>query len=85
MLAHQSTCPPAPMNIHKLNNIFNPQRIALIGVGRLVAEGGTLKKIVAQTTTDNKRMISGFQKRGFDVKINNHDSTVAVSKKINNN
>ena len=45
-----------------------------------VAEGGKLKKIVAQTTTDNKRMISVFQKRGFDVKINNHDSTVDVSK-----
>jgi acetyltransferase len=45
-----------------------------------VAEGGKLKKIVAQTTTDNKRMISVFQKRGFDVKINNQDSTVDVVK-----
>ncbi|MEI6681120.1 MAG: GNAT family N-acetyltransferase [Bacteroidota bacterium] len=45
-----------------------------------VAEGGKLKKIVAQTTTDNKRMIAVFQKRGFDVRINNHDSTVDVVK-----
>jgi acetyltransferase len=45
-----------------------------------VAEQGKLKKIVAQTTTDNKRMISVFQKRGFEVKINNQDSTVDVSK-----
>ena len=45
-----------------------------------VAEGGKLKKIVAQTTPDNKRMISVFQKRGFEVKINNRDSTVDVVK-----
>ncbi len=45
-----------------------------------VAEGGKLKKIVAQTTTDNKAMIAVFQKRGFEVKINNHDSTVDVMK-----
>ncbi|MEI6172731.1 MAG: GNAT family N-acetyltransferase [Bacteroidota bacterium] len=45
-----------------------------------VAEQGKLKKIVAQTTTDNKRMISVFQKRGFEVKINNQDSTVDVTK-----
>ena len=45
-----------------------------------VAENGKLKKIVAQTTTDNKRMISVFQKRGFEVKINNQDSTVDVVK-----
>ena len=45
-----------------------------------VAGGGKLKKIVAQTTTDNKRMISVFQKRGFEVRINNQDSTVDVVK-----
>jgi acetyltransferase len=45
-----------------------------------VAESRKLKKIVAQTTTDNKRMISVFQKRGFEVKINNHDSTVDAMK-----
>jgi acetyltransferase len=45
-----------------------------------VAESGKLKKIVAQTTPDNKRMISVFQKRGFEVRINNEDSTVDVMK-----
>jgi acetyltransferase len=45
-----------------------------------VAEKWKLKKIVAQTTTDNKRMISVFHKRGFDVKMNNQDSTVDVMK-----
>jgi len=47
-----------------------------------VAESRKLRKIVAQTTTDNKRMISVFQKRGFDVKINNQDSTVDVSRNL---
>ncbi len=45
-----------------------------------VAGSGKVKKIVAQTTTDNKRMISVFQKKGFEVKINNNDSTVDVVK-----
>jgi acetyltransferase len=49
-----------------------------------VAEQGNLKKIVAQTTTDNKPMISVFQKRGFEVKINNQDSTVDVMKVLPN-
>lgn len=43
-----------------------------------VAIGRKFKKIVAQTTTDNKRMISVFQKRGFEIVINNQDSTVDV-------
>ncbi len=47
-----------------------------------VAGSGRLKKIVAQTTTDNQRMISVFRKRGFDVKINSADSTVDVSKNL---
>ncbi|MEI6433458.1 MAG: bifunctional acetate--CoA ligase family protein/GNAT family N-acetyltransferase [Bacteroidota bacterium] len=47
-----------------------------------VASHGKIKKIVAQTTTDNKRMISVFQKRGFEVKINVQDSTVDISKEI---
>ncbi len=45
-----------------------------------IAAQWNLKKIVAQTTPDNKRMISVFQKRGFDVHINTHDSTVDVIK-----
>jgi acetyltransferase len=49
-----------------------------------VAEKWNLKKIVAQTTTDNKRMISVFQKRDFEVRINNKDSTVDVTKLLSN-
>ena len=48
-----------------------------------VAARGKSKRIVAQTTPDNKRMISVFQKRGFEVKINVQDSTVDVFKEIN--
>jgi acetyltransferase len=47
-----------------------------------VAESGKFRKIIAQTTTDNKRMIAVFQKRGFHVKINNQDSTVDVFKEL---
>lgn len=45
-----------------------------------VAISRKMGKIVAQTTTDNKRMISVFQKRGFEVRINNQDSTVDAVK-----
>jgi len=45
-----------------------------------IAKKWKLKKIVAQTTTDNKRMISVFQKRGFEININSQDSTVDVMK-----
>ncbi len=45
-----------------------------------VAAGRKLKKVVAQTTTDNQRMISVFRKRGFEVTINDRDSTVDVKK-----
>lgn len=47
-----------------------------------VAGKWNLKKIVAQTTTDNNRMIAVFKKRGFDMVINNQDSTVDVSKEL---
>jgi acetyltransferase len=47
-----------------------------------IAGKWNLKKIVAQTTTDNKRMITVFQKRGFEVSINDHDSTVDVFKEL---
>ncbi len=43
-----------------------------------VAQRWKLKRIVAQTTTDNKRMISVFRKRKFEVTINDKDSTVDV-------
>ena len=41
-----------------------------------------LKRLVAQTTTDNKRMISVFRKRGFEIRINSQDSTVDVIKEL---
>jgi len=45
-----------------------------------IASRWNLKKIVAQTTADNKPMIAVFKKRGFEVRINNQDSTVDVMK-----
>ena len=47
-----------------------------------IARKWNLKKITAQTTTDNQRMISVFQKRGFKISINAQDSTVEVVKEI---
>lgn len=47
-----------------------------------IAGKWNLKKFVAQTTTDNKRMISVFQKRGFKIDINSEDSTVEVTKQL---
>jgi len=47
-----------------------------------IAGKWNLKKFVAQTTTDNKRMISVFQKRGFNIDINSKDSTVEVTKEL---
>ncbi len=47
-----------------------------------IAGKWNLKRIVAQTTTDNKRMITVFRKRGFTITINDHDSTVDVSKEL---
>jgi acetyltransferase len=47
-----------------------------------IARSWNLKRFTAQTTTDNKRMISVFRKRGFDVRINEKDSTVDVSKEL---
>jgi acetyltransferase len=45
-----------------------------------IASTWNLKKLVAQTTTDNKRMISVFRKRGFEIRINDRDSVVEVEK-----
>jgi acetyltransferase len=47
-----------------------------------IARKWNLKKIVAQTTTDNKRMISVFKKRGFSVHTETSDSTVEVEKEL---
>lgn len=47
-----------------------------------IANSWNLKRFIAQTTTDNKRMISVFRKRGFDIRINTQDSTVDVMKEL---
>jgi acetyltransferase len=47
-----------------------------------IARSWNLKQFIAQTTTDNKRMISVFRKRGFEVRINSKDSTVDVVKEL---
>ena len=47
-----------------------------------IAETWNLKRFVAQTTTDNKRMISVFRKRGFEITFNPQDSTVDVMKTL---
>ncbi len=47
-----------------------------------IAEKWNLKKIVAQTTTDNSRMISVFRKRGFEISMNESDATVDVIKTL---
>jgi RimJ/RimL family protein N-acetyltransferase len=41
-----------------------------------------MKKIVAQTTTDNTRMISVFRKRGFEISPDISSSLVDVSKTL---
>ena len=45
-----------------------------------IAKHWGLKRIVAQTTTDNPRMIAVFKKRGFDVEIDPTTSLVEVRK-----
>ncbi len=45
-----------------------------------IAKERKIKKMVAQTTPDNHRMISVFRKRGFEVSIDHEDSTVDVLK-----
>jgi acetyltransferase len=49
-----------------------------------IAMARKLKNMVAQTTTDNQRMIAVFRTRGFEVRVNNSDSTVDVSKYLIN-
>jgi acetyltransferase len=46
-----------------------------------VARRWKLKRVVAQTTTDNRAMISIFERRGFEVTIG-EDSTVEIVKEI---
>ena len=47
-----------------------------------IARTWNLKKIIAQTTTDNKRMIAVFKKRGFEITANSNDATVDVRKDL---
>jgi acetyltransferase len=47
-----------------------------------IAEHWKLKRIVAQTTTDNRPMISVFKKRGFIINSSPDDTTVEVVKEI---
>ncbi len=47
-----------------------------------IAKHWGLKRIVAQTTTDNKRMIAVFQKRGFKITLDPHSSLVEVEKEL---
>ena len=47
-----------------------------------IAKKWGLKKIVAQTTSDNKRMISVFEKRGFAVEVDPRSSLVEVVKSL---
>lgn len=49
-----------------------------------IAKKWGLKKIVAQTTADNKRMIAVFEKRGFEIEMDTATSLVEVSKPLNN-
>jgi acetyltransferase len=48
-----------------------------------IAKNWGLKKIVAQTTSDNHRMISLFKHRGFEIKNSLREATVEVEKIIN--
>lgn len=47
-----------------------------------VARNWGLKKMVAQTTSDNPRMIAVFERRGFDVKYYNNSEIVDVEKDL---
>ena len=47
-----------------------------------IAKKWKLKRVVAQTTTDNRPMISVFEKRGFKITYDERDSTVDVVKEI---
>ncbi|MDP4281776.1 MAG: GNAT family N-acetyltransferase [Bacteroidota bacterium] len=45
-----------------------------------IARNRNLKRFIAQTTTDNRKMIAVFRKRGFMIETNTKDSTVNVLK-----
>ena len=47
-----------------------------------IAKNWGVKKVVAQTTTDNNRMISLFRKKYFDITIDHANSLVEVEKEV---
>jgi len=47
-----------------------------------IAQKWGIKKIYAQTTSDNQRMVALFKKRGFDILERQEDSTVEVEKDL---
>ncbi len=47
-----------------------------------IAKHWGLKKIIAQTTSDNQRMIAVFQKRGFEIEVDPSSSMVDVMKPL---
>lgn len=47
-----------------------------------IAKRWKVKRMVAQTTTDNSRMIAVFQKRNFNIEIDYNSTLVEVSKEI---
>ncbi len=47
-----------------------------------IAQTWRLKRIVAQTTSDNRPMISVFEKRGFSIRFGSEDATVDVVKEL---
>ncbi len=56
------------------------------GLGKLltdfsieIAKEWGIKRIIAQTTADNQRMISVFKSKGFSIDISSEDSMVEVA------
>ena len=47
-----------------------------------IAQTWRLKRIIAQTTSDNRPMISVFEKRGFSIRFGTEDATVEVVKEL---
>ena len=85
------------MSVHQLGSFSTPAVLKLFSpdishktdVGgvltdyclKIAADWG-LKHITAQTTADNPRMISVFEKRGFDIQIDPSSSLVEVNRFI---
>jgi len=48
-----------------------------------IAEHWGVKHIIAQTTTDNQRMLAVFKKRDFEIETDSSTSMVEVCKALN--